>query len=1065
MKLSLPHFSTRRPITVVMLTITVLGLGVIAWYRIPLEFLPKMEFPFIICFIPYPGATPQQVENEVAIPAEEEFRTINQLKRISSTSNSDGCTIRLQFNWDADMSVAAADVRDRMERLRLKLPSQVDRLFLRRFSSDAIPVVFFTLTTAGSYEELSHLARNLVKSRLLRLDGVADVQVFGKPEQEILIEFDQSRLRSQNLSLYQLVAALQRSNLNFSIGEMIDGRRKYFVRVQNQFRGTEDIASLPLGTGTIRVRDVASVQYRSRQIETDYTIDGRSGVAIMVQKESEANTVAVCRAIREELNRIQSDPQLNDAQVFVIFDQSKVITAALDALMNAGKVGALLAIGVLYLFLWRIRPTLLVALSIPTSVVVALVYMFFSGITLNLVTMIALIVALGMLVDNSIVVIENIFRYNSMGFTPEESAERGAAEVGMAITASTLTTVVVFVPILYLESGQMATYMKQFGIPITVSLAASLLVALTLIPLVASHLHELRPNAGHPLIKLVSRVFAQSNAQRGQLIDRTFVRIRENLITGYAFCVGAVLRHRLHAICLLAILVALTLAVPYRKVGMERMPQADQRQVEINLQFEQGFDMDSARGVIDLLREYIDKRREELGIKNVFASFSPTDGRVVLFLRQKEDLEIGETFPYTTEEVRDILWQSLPEKIPGARLTFDVAKGGEDQKEITLSLRGDDSRTLADYAAALKETLSRAVPELTDVKTAEEIAREEIQIRINEALANEAGVSPLVIARTVDFALRGIQLFPLRKEGREIPVWAQFREEDRKNRGNLENVAILTDRNELIPLSQLVAFEKANTPRSIQRENGKSVTTVRATTRSRDFYGVITQVKTVIAQFRLPRGYTVSLGESVEGMESDLGNFITALILSCLLIYIVMAALFESFIFPMSILFTLPLAFIGVWWTLYFSNTPLDTVAMIGIILMAGIVVNNGIVIVDHINRLRAAGMDRTTAILQAGKDRFRPVMMTALTTILGCVPIAVGGSVGSEVEFRSLGLAFIGGLGIGTILTLVVVPLIYSLLDDFRKWSGEFVYSLTRLGSTGAITAAGPSSEHEQSV
>ncbi|HOJ33354.1 MAG TPA: efflux RND transporter permease subunit [Candidatus Hydrogenedentes bacterium] len=1057
MNVSLPHFSIRRPVTVIMLAITMLGLGAIAWYRIPLEFLPKMEFPFIICFIPYPGGTPEQVENEIAIPAEEEFRTINQLKRITSTSNSDGCSIRLQFDWDADMSTAAADVRDRMERLRLKLPAEVGQMFLRRWSSDAIPVVFFTLTTAGSYEELSHLARTVVKSRLLRLDGVADVQVFGKPEQEILIEFDQSVLRSRNLSLYRLVAALQRSNLNLSIGEMTDGRRKYYVRVENQFRGPEDIASLPLGNGTLRVKDVAAVNYRSREIDTDYTIDGRSGVAVMVQKESEANTVAVCRAIEEELERLQQDPLLKDARVFVIFDQSKIITAALDALLDAGKIGALLAIGVLYIFLWRIRPTLLVALSIPTSVVVALVYMFFSGITLNLVTMIALIVALGMLVDNSIVVIENIYRYNSLGYNATESAERGASEVGMAITASTLTTVVVFVPILYLESGQMATYMKQFGMPITVALGASLLVALTLIPLAAAHMKELNPNAGHPFIQIFARYFKKGNSQQVYVLDRAFSSIRNELIQKYTYCISGALRHRVHTLCVLGILLAATVAIPYRKVGMERMPEADQRQVEINLRFEQGFNVESARETVEMLRGYIDKRREELGIKNVFASFSPTDGRIVLFLLQEEDLPPGKTFPYTTEEVRDILWQTLPKQVPGVKLEFEVAKGGEDQKEIHLSLRGDDTRTLAEYAESLKDALLRAVPELSDVKTAEEIAREEIQIKINEALANEAGVSPLVIARTVDFALRGIRLFSLKKEGREIAVWAQFREEDRKNRSNLENVAILTDRNELIPLNQLVSFEKANTPRAIQRENGKSVTSVWAQTRSRDFYGVISQVKEVTSKFRMPRGYTVSMGETIQGMESDMGNFVTALLLSCQLIYIVMAALFESLVFPLSILFTLPLAFIGVWWTLYLFGVSLDTVAMIGIILMAGIVVNNGIVLVDHINRLRNEGMERFDAIIQAGRDRFRPVMMTALTTILGCVPIAVGGSVGSEVQFRSLGLAFIGGLTTGTLLTLVVVPLVYSLLDDLRAWCARFLADLLS-SKTTSLSATAPS-------
>jgi HAE1 family hydrophobic/amphiphilic exporter-1 len=517
---------------------------------------------------------------------------------------------------------------------------------------------------------------------------------------------------------------------------------------------------------------------------------------------------------------------------------------------------------------------------------------------------------------------------------------------------------------------------------------------------------------------------------------------------------GATLRWRLAAMILLAGLTALTVLVPYRRLGMEKMPAVNTRQVEIKVILDQDFDMDMARDTFDLLQAAVNAKRDLLGIKNVFVRYDPSGGSIDAFLFRPEELPPGKTLPYSTEEVMDILWQGLPARLPGVELRFSVAEAGEGQsRDIRLFMRGGDAETLGGYAEAFQGLLGR-IPNLSDVQTDAQKETQEVQMMIDEPLAGQMGVNPLVLARTVDLALRGLRLAYLKQGGREIPVWAQFREEDRKSRANLDNVAMLGASSELVPLNRLVTFHKAHSAQSIRRVNSKNVVTLTGKAVGENLGKVKEDITNLIAAFRLPAGYSIEMGDELAELDTNVTNFITALVLSVLLVYIVMGALFESYVLPLSILVTVPLAFIGVYWVMYLTGTPMDTVAMIGCILLVGVIVNNGIVIVDHINQLRKTGLDRDEAILLGGHHRLRPVMMTALTTILGCVPLALGGTIGGELSFNSLGRTLIGGLTAGTILTLVIVPLVYSLIDDLRLWFLKYFATLADLGKARSRVA-----------
>ncbi|GMW01061.1 MAG: acriflavin resistance protein [Candidatus Hydrogenedentota bacterium] len=1043
--MTLPSLAIRRPITTLMAICTVLGLGIISLQRIPLEFLPPLELPLIFVSIPYVGATPEQVQNEVAIPAEGEFRTIPNLQRISSTSDQNGCNIQLEFKLGTDMTQSTAEVRDRIERLKLDLPAEIERMLIQKFSSDTLPIMVFGLYWDGDEDELAYLCRTVIQPRLMRLEGVADCQILGRPEREILIEFDQEALRNRHLDLYQVVNSLQAANLNVSVGQMTEGDKRYFVRALDEIRTPEALGELIVGQGNTRLNEVADVGFRTREVSQEFGIDGRSGTFIFIRKEAMANAVATCQVVEEELKLIAVDPMFDGLKQFMIFNQSDSILSALDGLIDSGRYGAVLAVAVLFLFLARTRPTIIVGLAIPLSVLISFVFMYFTGMSLNLITMISLIIALGMLVDNSIVVIENIFRYVELGHSYRESAERGANEVAMAITASTLTSVVVAIPVIFLESGPFAIYMRQFFGPIIVSTMASLLVALTLIPLAACHM---KPKSDTWLFRIVvsrmRRVRSVEN-ERPNILARLQKRALRLIMTSYVSALGSISRNRLASLLVLGV-VLLTTIFPMLNLKRQRMPAVDVRRVDINVRLDQGVDMPRAHDIFDTIVKVIDIQRDELAIKNIFVNYNMTGGDVNIYLHDVDEMPGGGEPPFSTEQVMDILWQRLSGKVPGGELRFNIADAGEQtSRAITLQLRGDDAVQLDIYATELGKRLA-ALRDVSDVNTDTIRENQEVRLIINDTMASQFRVSPLSIAQTVDFALRGIRLQNMKYGNREVPVWAQFAEEDRKSRSNLENIDIGTGTGQLVSLSQLVEFRKAQSPRAIQRVNGKNVKTVSAKYTGDDLAGLVRDIQAIRNSFALAQGYTIEFGSELMELDTNMSDFFLMLLLAIVLIYAVMGASFESYLLPLSILMTVWMAGIGVIWSLYLSGTPVDAISFIGMILLAGVIVNNGIVIIDHINQLRLSGVERYEAILQAGRDRFRPVMMTALTTILGCVPLAIGGTFGGQVSFTSLGIALIGGLSAGTALTLLVVPLFYSIFDDGRIWFSRYFANVTSL-------------------
>lgn len=1061
MNFTLTGFALKRPVTVTMISISMLIIGVIAWYRMPLKFLPRVDRPVITCSIPYPGGTPEQVEQQITIPVEGEFRTVPGMRFMRTTSDSNGCSVFMLFNLDVDMTRATAEVRDRMERLKLKLPSDVDRMLLQRFSSTSIPVIAFGLFNEGDQEEFTYRVRTVIEPRIRRLKGVAHVEIHSPVQQkEVLIEFEQNKLRAMNLGLAEVIARLRESSLNLSVGQLQDGDLKYYVRVTGEYRRLEDMANIIIAPNGLRLREAADIRYSAREENVHVALDGMGGVVLLVVKESEANTVDTCNAVHAEMEQILNMPLFKGTAIKIFFDQSDLITRALKNLFQEGIYGGAMAICVLLFFLHRLLPTIIVSLAIPTSLVVALVFMFFTGMSLNLVTMVSMIIAVGMLVDNAIVVVENIIRHRQMGHNNIDSSMMGASEVGLAIFASTATTWVVFVPMYYLETGRMSVFMEQLGAPLIVSLGGSLLIALTVIPLAMSRMKMSRQ--ANVFLDIERKMGSASQKAPGivrwGLLLLGKIQLVPRIIRTYSRTLNSILNWRLASILVLSALIVITLYVPVRQVGMRDLPKLDTREVTVEVDLEQNYDMPMARDLFSDLETRINMRREELGIKNILCFHQASGGNIEVYLYTEDDDPKWKNPPFDTEQVLLILREDLPKNLPGATLSLNIADTGESgtSRGVSVRLRGDNTRILNDYAERFKLVMQK-IPGLSDVTTDTETLKQEMQIKIDEPVAKRAGISPMIIAQTVDAALRGARLPYMKQGGREIPVWAQFREEDRKSKANLDNVTVMSPLGGLTPLNQLVDFSKDLSPASIRRVNGKNVTSITAKTDIDNLSQIRLDLTRAVRNFELPPGYIIEFGDELEELGENMFSFATTLLMAIALIYLVMAALFESFLLPLSILTTVPLSLGGSMWMLYFIGTPLDTVTLIGNILMVGVIVNNGIVIVDYINTLRTAGHDRQEAIIRAGIDRFRPVMMTALTTILGLVPLALA-KTGGAATFAGLGQALIGGLSVGTMLTLIVVPLFYVLLDDFQRWCVNYFggFSLLRRNAPAKTVKAG---------
>lgn len=996
----LPAWASRRPVTVMMMVATIVVIGMAALQKIPLEFAPEMNHSWMWCNVMYPNSNPDENDRVIAEAWEEQLKRVRDLKRLEITSTSNEVSASLQFQQEADMDAVYLDVRDACDRAKDNFPSDVGPLNMYHNRSSNWPIIWMGVSREGDIDTLSRLINDRIKPAFERIDGVGMAEVLGLNEKIIRIDLDLGRIRSHGVGIGDVYADLMQSGRNMSLGTVGAGEQKWMVRSVGGLSEVEEYASLPLRGGLLRLNDVADVAFRAPELLERFRINGREGWSLAIRKSSQANTVEVGDRVRRVIDQLSNDPELKGVVMTDFFNQSNWIRQSLRDLRNSGIWGACFAAIVLMLFMRRIGITLVILTVVPLSILASILGLYFMGFSLNIGSMLGMMLAVGMLVDNSIVVAENIHRLQVSGVPRHRAGIEGAASVGAAITASTFTTIIVFLPLVFAK-GEMGVWMKQVGIPIGISLFTSLMAALTMIPLATQRIVRAAAPGESRWIEWISKRYSSS-----------LEWILNNRLAAM-FCV---------------VLVSLSVVFPYTHTEKNFNSGGGERQLFLRIQFPESYSLDDASILSGEWEQILLGHQKELDIETITSGFDKKNGQMRMFLRSS-----GGGLK-TDNEIKEAIKALLPERA-GVRWWFGWQNSGDsaNARQVEITLMGNSSERLVEIAESIKPVLLTA-PGIVNVVTHESEPLDEVHVTIQRQKARENGIATRDASRAISMGIMGAPLPGLQNDQGEMDVRMQLRMEDRESLDQLKNLLLYNERGDAVPLNSIADFEMVRGSSTVVRVDGKVQHTVQVETDREDMKEVRETLTQVMESIRFPAGYSWQLGRSFQTFDEGMAEFGKVFLLAIVLVILLLGALFESLLHPLTIIISLPFAMVGVYWTLYLTHTPQDVMGNIGLVLLIGIVVNNAIVLVDHVNQLRAGGMQRVEALLAAGKNRFRPIVMTASTTLLGLAPMAFASGSASGQMYASIAITVMGGLFTSTILTLLVVPLVYLLMDDLQQ-------------------------------
>jgi HAE1 family hydrophobic/amphiphilic exporter-1 len=1006
--MNLPTLAVRRPITTAMILVSVLLVGTIAFYRLPLAFLPTVDAPFMFVQIPYPNSHPVQIEKEITKPVEEILSTLSGVKSLNSETSADGANFFMEFTWGQEIDVIRMKVSEKMDQVEPTLPPDIGPILIFSFNTNDIPVVQGRIAAEGvDLSQNYELLEARILNPLRRVNGVARVDLNGVEPRELFVDLILDKIKEHSVDVGGLAQLLQSVSSNLVLGRAESGGLRYTVRSLGAFDSIESLSDLVIDERGLRLGEVAEITYEEPPLTFGRHLDGKYAVALDVYKESTANTVDVVREVTRVVNEdINNDPLLKGIQLWVWEDQAEEITSGIDGLKKAGLTGALLATLSLYFFLRRTDSTLIVAMSIPFSIIATCGVMYFKGSTLNILSMMGLMLAVGMLVDNAIVVLESIDRKMRGERNRKKAALEGASQVLMAVTASTITTLIVFLPLVLGAGTALTTWLKEVGLTISIALACSLFSSLTLIPLMSAHLLKVRENGRNRPI---------------EWLEERYVRL-----------LGWTLEHRIKTFGLLVVGVVIGF-LPFFAgwVDSAIFSGTVNSRLYLEYQFDDFSYKSKSERAVNQIEAYLEANTEEFMVDTIYSYYTENAAGTTITLT-REDLSDDQM-----KELRTVIREGLPE-IPGVRIIFDEeADEGGSSTYFAVKLFGQDTTTLyhlADEAARRLETMDG----MEDVSRPRSTGRREIQVSLDRARAAELGRTAADITQVLSFTLGGVRLERFNAGDREIITWLALRMEDRERLEDLRQIPIADSGGRPVLLGDIATFELIERPREIRRENRKVTVAVRGTYEGDDWGGTKETIEELMNAFNLPAGYSWSWNDRIveqANEDAEMGvNFLLALVL----VYLVMASLFESLTQPFAILFAILFSLPGVAWMLAATGTPFNLMAQIGLLILMGIVVNNGIVLVDHMNHFRSQGFSAEEAILRAGRDRLRPILMTAATTIIGLLPLAVGGVNVSGLLYFPMARTVMGGLMSSAVLTLLVLPYITLGTEGVSNWLGR---------------------------
>ncbi len=1003
-------FSIRRPVTVTMLFVAIAVFGGISYGRLALNLLPEISYPTLTIRTNYEGAAPAEVENLITETVENAVSVANNVIRVSSVSKPEVSDVILEFSWKTKMDFAALDVREKLDVLRL--PLDAGKPILLRYDPSTDPIMRVSVSGSSDLAGIRYLCEEFVKSDLESIDGVAAIRISGGFEEEIHVDLDEQKLASLGVSIQEVTNRLGQENINLTGGTLQEGESKYLVRTLNEFQSVEEINEVIVAQKNgipIRLSDLGSAYsgYKERKVIT--RINGEESVEIAVFKAADANTVTAAAQVRTRLDGLEEEYSGKRVPLDfeVVFDQSRFIEQSIDEVLNTAIIGGILAIIVLFLFLRSVKSTLIIALSIPLSIVATFFLMYGADISLNIMSLSGLALGIGMLVDNSIVVLESIYRFQTKGYSPREAADLGASEVGHAVVASTMTTVCVFAPIVFVEGIAGQLFADQ-ALTVTFSLVASLVVAIMLIPMLAS-----LGGGGEPNIR-------EETAQKR---SKEFFLIRP-----YSWFLGQALRQRLAFLLIALVLFGGALSL-LRGLGAELIPEISQGEFFVDLQLPPGTPVEQTSRRLEEAEAII---RQEQGVERYYTIVGSGNQTGVSAVEERE--HIGQILvalgPDMLHEKETIVLERLRERfrdLPAVDYKFSRPALFSFKQPIEVIVQGYNLQALKTYADRIRERLAR-IPGLRDLKASTDGGNPEVQIHFDRRKLANYGLNINQAASLIRNKVQGDIATELNEPDRKIDIRVRVLEEDRRSLFDLENLVLDVPNRRPIHLSTVADVVLEEGPTEIRRMGPQRVALISANLVDRDLQSVVSEIDMALQEFDLPPDMFAYVGGQSEERAVAFKSMQSAILLAVFLVYLVMASQFESLAQPFIIMFAIPFALIGVALALYLTGLALSVVVLIGGVILAGIVVNNSIVLIDFTNQLRAQGKNKFQAIQKACAVRLRPILMTTSTTVLGLIPMAVSMGEGSELRIP-LAVTVIGGLITSTLLTLVLVPVLYTLV------------------------------------
>ena len=999
-------FALRRPVTTLMVFVAVSLIGIISAALLPLELFPDIRFPGLQVRIPYAGSTPDEVEELIARPAEEAISTLSGIKELRSTSTETGAELIVLFDWDRDPAAVAFEVRTKLESIRHLFPPAADRIQTNLFAAGDARVVAVRLSGKEDLSRQYEMLERYLKRPLERIDGVARVSLEGVEPLELRVLVDPVRVAAYGVDVRMLRQKLERANFSVSGGEITEAGERLSVRPVGEFRDLADVRNF-LVQGNVRLSDIAEISMVSPELAVGRHLNGRPGVGLDVFKATGFNIVDVADRAMAAIEKAQQVPQLQGIDVIVLLNQSDNIRMSLRELRNAGLIGAALALVVLFTFLRDWPTTLIVSMAVPFSLVITLAAMYFLGFSLNILTMMGMMLAVGLLVDNAVVTTESIFRHRQLNPDhPIAATLAGVREVGTAVLAGTLSTIIVFLPIVFGEKNQMSVFMVHVAVPIVVAMLASLLVAQTIIPTLTARFPS------PPPVKAGSR----------------FARLQD----WYERRLDWVLQHPRKTAGL--VLVVLVSPIPLFATGLlkvDMFPQDASDRLQLPYHIEGSYPLARVEQAVDRVEAYLDQNKERFGIDLVYSYYTPDDAASVIRLKPRDELPM---------EPRDIMAQiekEMPEIIIGKpSFRFEENQGGS--TGFSMQLSGESTLRLVSLSRDLVSRLSQ-IKGFDSVRTTAKSGEQELQVTVDRARAAQLGLPTSVIAQTIAAAMRGDKLKEFRSSDREVQMRLAFRADARQTVEDLAATPLFLPNGERTTVGTVASFRVQTAERSIERIDRMTTVVVEGiVSRDSTLPEVRSQVEAAMKDFALPPGYSWKFGRGVEDNDQTMKDMSINLLLAVVMIFLVMASLFESLTHPLSIVTSIVFAIVGVFWGLTITGTVMTFMAMIGIMILIGVVVNIGIVLVAHILDLRKLGLPRREAILRAGRDRLRPILMTTLTTLLAMLPLALSDTQiagGDGPAYYPMARALMSGLAFGSVTSLFFVPAFYVWLDDLNAW------------------------------